>query len=308
MRWVVTGGAGFIGSHITEELAKTGEVVVIDTLSTGKYENIRTFVDSGKVTFVQGSVADLPLLMQQFKGVDGVFHQAAIPNVQRSVDDPLLTHEANITGTLQVLIAARDAGVPKVVYASSSSVYGDTPTLPKEEAMVPRPLSPYAVQKLGGEYYCGVFSKLYGLPTVALRYFNVFGPRQDPASEYAAVVPKFITRLLAEKPPIIHGDGGQTRDFTYVKDVVQANIRAMTGTAEGVFNIANGSRISVKDLATKIGSIIGTSIDPIHEPSRPGDVRDSLADISRARNQLGFDPAYTLDQGLAETVQWFRKA
>ncbi|HZD43689.1 MAG TPA: NAD-dependent epimerase/dehydratase family protein, partial [Methanomicrobiales archaeon] len=282
MKYVVTGGAGFIGSHISEALADRGEVVIIDNLATGRMENIRDLTGRDGVTLVQGSVTDLPLLRRHFEGAACIFHQAAIPSVQRSVENPIATHEANITGTLNVLVAARDAAVPKVVSASSSSVYGDTPVLPKREDMSPQPLSPYAVSKLAGEHYSRVFTSLYPAPaTVSLRYFNVFGPRQDPASEYAAVVPKFITRILDGKPPLIYGDGNQTRDFTYVKDVVQANIRAMESDASGVYNIACGARISVNDLASKIARLMGVEIEPIHEPSRPGDVRDSLADISR---------------------------
>ena len=218
---VVTGGAGFIGSHLAEELSKRGhKVAILDNLFTGKRENVEPLLKEGKVEFIQGSITDSPLLYKLFQDVSYVFHEAAIPSVPRSVENPQAAHEANITGTLNVLLAAKDTGVKKVIYASSSSVYGDTPTLPKKEDMPPNPLSPYAVTKLSGEYYCRVFHRVYGLPTVCLRYFNVYGPRQDPASQYAAVIPRFINRILENKPPIIFGDGEQTRDFTFVKDVV----------------------------------------------------------------------------------------
>jgi len=231
MRYIVTGGAGFIGSNLADTLAQQHyNVIIIDNLATGRQENIEHLLDHPRVTFIEGSVTDLDLLMETFPGADGIFHQAAIPSVPRSVKDPIASNEANITGTLNVLVAAKDCGVSSVVAASSSSVYGDTPVLPKHEGMVPNPLSPYAVTKFAGECYGKVFSDLYGIRTVFLRYFNVYGPRQDPKSEYAAVIPRFITRLLAGRPPIIYGDGEQTRDFTFVADVVQANIRAWRAT------------------------------------------------------------------------------
>ncbi len=307
MRYIVTGGSGFIGSNLADELARKHDVVIIDNISTGRRVNSEHLLENERVTFVEGSITDLALLQDLFSGADGVFHQAAIPSVPRSVNDPISSNEANVTGTLNVLVAAKDCGVRKVVAASSSSVYGDTPVLPKHEAMQPNPLSPYAVSKLADEYYGKVFSELYGIQTVFLRYFNVFGPRQDPNSEYAAVIPKFITRLLDNRPPTIYGDGGQTRDFTFVRDVVQANIRAMESDAQGVFNIACGRRISLNDLASILMDIIGVRVDPVYEPVRAGDVRDSLADISRAREAFGYDPQYTVEEGLAETVEWFRK-
>ena len=224
----------------------------------------------------------------------------------RSVKDPLASNEANVTGTVKVLVAAKDCGVPAVVTASSSSVYGDTPVLPKHEGMIPNPLSPYAVTKFADEGYGKVFSDLYGIRTVFLRYFNVFGPRQDPKSEYAAVIPKFVTRLLAGQPPVIYGDGEQTRDFIFVADVVRANIQAMEGDARGVFNIAGGRRISLNELAARLSGIAGMHARPLYGPVRPGDVRDSLADISRARDAFGFSPRSTVDEGLRETVAWFR--
>lgn len=278
---------------------------MLDNLSTGHIENIEPLIQEGRISFVQGSVTDLPLLQRVFEGADGVFHQAALPSVQRSVENPMATHEANVTGTLNVLIAARDCGVKKVVMASSSSVYGNTPTLPKREDMVPAPLSPYAVSKLADEHYASVFSDLYGLSAVCLRYFNVFGPRQDPNSQYAAVIPNFLMRVLDGRPPLIDGDGEQTRDFTYVKNVVQANIRAMESDAEGAFNIACGERTSINALARAIMDLAGADLEPVHRERRAGDVRDSLADITRAREAFGYEPAYSLEDGLAETIRWF---
>ncbi len=301
MKVVVTGGAGFIGSNLAGELSRRYEVTVLDDLATGRESNL-TDLD---VEFVRGSILDADLLAETFRDARYVFHEAALPSVQRSVEDPARSNLVNVDGTLEVLIAARDAGVAKVVLASSSSVYGDTPVLPKVESMIPAPMSPYAVSKLADEHYARVFSGLYGLPTVSLRYFNVFGPRQDPTSQYAAVIPNFITRILAGTPPVIHGDGRQTRDFTFVRDVVSANILAAESDAVGVFNIACQKRIDLLDLATTIMDLVGTRIEPVHEPSRPGDVRDSLADISRARDAFGYAPAYTLADGLKETIAWF---
>lgn len=305
MNVVVTGGAGFIGSNLAEELIKKHEVTVIDNLSTGKIDNLDTIID--KINFINGSITDLQLLKEAFSNVDTVFHEAAIPSVQRSVDNPLASNEANVDGTLKVLIAAKECNVRKVVYASSSSAYGDTPVLPKREDMTPNPRSPYAVSKLTGEYYCRVFSDVYGLKTACLRYFNVYGPRQDPMSQYAAVIPRFITRILAHESPVIYGDGKQTRDFTFVKDVVKANILAMRGDSEGVFNIACAKRVSLNDLADKIMAITGINVDPIYEMARPGDVRDSLADISSAQAKLGYEPDFNLDSGLEGTIKWFQK-
>jgi UDP-glucose 4-epimerase len=311
---VVTGGAGFIGSHLAEELVRRGyDVLIMDDLSTGKRENIVPLLSpithhpSPVTRFVEGSITDLPLLQKLFQGVDYVFHQAAIPSVPRSIENPQASHEANITGTLNVLIAARDNSVKKVIYASSSSVYGDTPTLPKKEDMSPNPQSPYAVTKLCGEYYCRVFSDVYGFPTVCLRYFNVYGPRQDPNSQYAAVVPRFIKRVSEESPPIIFGDGEQTRDFTFISDVVEANILAAESDAKGVFNIGGGERrITINALARLVTNIMGKNVEPIHEEPRPGDIKHSLADISRAR-AFGYEPKYNLEEGLKETVKGFRQ-
>ena len=308
MKYIVTGGAGFIGSHIVEELAQQKhEVVILDNLFSGKMENIESFLKKKKVTFVKGSITDLSILKEIFKGADGIFHEGEIASVPRSIANPLATNEANVTGTLNVLIAARDCGVRKVLFASSSSVYGNTPTLPKREDMPPNPLSPYAVSKLTGEHYLKVFSEVYGLKTLSLRYFNVFGPRQDPKSEYAAVIPRFIIKIFSHESPTIYGDGSQTRDFTYVKDVVQANIRAMESDAEGVFNVAYCKRIDLNELASQIMEITGITVPLVYEPPRTGDVRDSLADIRRAQEAFGYAPEYTVRSGLEETIAWYRK-
>ncbi len=309
MRIVITGGAGFIGSNLAEELSKDeerdNEVFILDDLSTGRIENIQTLKKFDQQTFVRGSITDLNLLNELFKDVDYVFHQAAIPSVPRSIEDPMRTNEVNVKGTLNVLIAARDGGVKKVIYASSSSVYGDTPELPKREDMTPNPLSPYAVTKLMGEYYCSVFNEVYGLKTIALRYFNVYGPRQDPYSDYAAVIPRFVNRVLENKPPLIYGDGLQTRDFTFVNDTVRANILAMRSNATGIFNIASGRRISIKELAELIMKMVGKNLKVVFEEPRKGDVRHSLADISKARAELGYEPNYSLEKGLEEAIRWF---
>jgi UDP-glucose 4-epimerase len=308
MKYIITGGAGFIGSHIVEELTQQKhEVVIFDNLFSGKMENIQPFLKKKNVTFVQDSITQLSVLKKIFEGADGIFHEGAIASVPRSIANPLATNEANVTGTLNVLIAARDCGVRKVLFASSSSVYGNTPTLPKQEDMIPNPLSPYAVSKLTGEHYLKVFSEVYGFKTLSLRYFNVFGPRQDPQSEYAAVIPRFITKILRHESPTIYGDGRQTRDFTYVKDVVQANIRAMESDAQGMFNVAYCKRIDLNELANMIMEITGITVPLIYEPPRTGDVRDSLADIRRAQEAFGYAPEYTVKTGLKETIAWYRK-
>ena len=387
---VVTGGAGFIGSHLAEALVGRGyRVIILDDLSTGKLDNIAHLLDpschtgrrspggqsprhpaeiatspdsigglamtkggvsgndkgqnldgngvkrgtasagdapgdrhgqtqsglamtegrgvGGGVEFIEGSITDLALLGELFRGVQYVFHQAAVPSVPRSIAAPQASHEANATGTLNVLIAARDNAVKKVVYASSSSVYGDTPTLPKREDMSPDPRSPYAVAKLAAEHYCRVFHLVYGLPTACLRYFNVYGPRQDPDSQYAAVIPRFIRLALNGRPPVIYGDGEQTRDFTFIRDVVEANISSAEGEASGVFNIGCGHRISINTLAGLILGLLDSKVTPAHEEPRPGDVLHSLADISRAR-AFGYNPRYGLEQGLQETIAALRKA
>ncbi len=299
---VVTGGAGFIGSHLAEELANRGHhVIVLDDLSTGKLENIETFVNRDNVEFVQGSITELPVLQRLVQGAEYVFHQAAIPSVPRSIEDPVATHQVNATGTLNVLLAARDNAVRKVVYASSCAVYGDSPDLPSREDTPPRPLSPYAVTKLAGEYYCRVFQEVYGLSTVSLRYFNVFGPRQDPTSDYAAVIPRFIARVSAGQPPIIFGDGEQTRDFVFVKDVVEANILAAESGASGLYNVGTGQAVSINQLASLIVNISKKDLKPIHQEPRPGDIRHSLADIAESRN-CGYDPECELEEGLRRTM------
>ena len=303
---VVTGGVGFIGSHLSEELVSRGYYVVIfDDLSTGKMENIEALLNNENVEFSRGSITNLRLLNELFQGIDYVFHQAAIPSVPRSIENPMASHNVNITGTLNVLFAARDCNIRKVVCASSSSVYGDTPQLPKVEDMVPNPLSPYAVSKLAGEYYSQVFQQNYGLQTVCLRYFNVYGPRQDPESQYAAVIPKFIMSIAQKTPPVIFGDGEQSRDFTFVKDVVEANILAAESEASGIFNIGSGKSITINQLAKLTANLLGNySINPIHEEPRPGDIKDSLADITRAKT-FGYSPKYDFEKGLYETVGSF---
>ncbi|HOX26339.1 MAG TPA: SDR family oxidoreductase [Candidatus Krumholzibacteria bacterium] len=307
-RYVVTGGAGFIGSHVAEALAGLDHtVVVIDDLSTGHKHNLTGF--SERITFVEGSITDLALLKRHFRDAEVVFHQAALASVPRSVADPLASNDVNVTGTLNVFLAARDLGVRRVVYAASSSAYGDSEVLPKREDMPARPLSPYAVTKYVDELYGKIFTDLYGLPTIGLRYFNVFGPRQDPESQYAAVVPLFITRFLAGISPTINGDGGQSRDFTYIDNVVHANLRAAAAgpAADGlVYNIACGASVTIQELCLEIRRLVGSEVAPTYGPSRVGDVRHSLADISQARRLLGYEPAVSLAAGLERTVAWYR--
>lgn len=305
---VVTGGAGFIGSHLAEELEKEKyHVVIIDNLCTGRMENIERLIRKETVEFIEASISNLPLLRRLFSGATYVFHQAAIPSVPRSIDHPLASHKANITGTLNVLLAARDNEVKKVIYASSSSVYGETPMLPKKEDMAPNPQSPYAVTKLTGEHYCHAFKRVYGLPTVCLRYFNVYGPRQDPNSSYAAAIPRFIKRVSEGKPPIIFGDGKQTRDFTYIKDVIAANILAAEGEATGVCNIARGENVTINEVVRIVCKLINNFryVEPIYKEPRVGDVKHSLADISKAKN-FGYMPKYDLDRGLKETIEMWQ--
>jgi len=303
---VITGGAGFIGSHLAEELTRQGHhVIILDDLSTGKKENIEALLSKDNTEFIQGSITELPLLQKVFHGIHFVFHQAAVTSVTRSIKNPQPSHAVNATGTLNVLLAARENGVRKVIYASSSSVYGDTPTLPKKEDMPPNPQSPYAVSKLTGEYYCQVFQQVYALPTVCLRYFNVYGPRQDPDSPYAAVIPAFLRKLFQGDSPVIYGDGEQTRDFTFVKDVVAANILAAESKVTGIFNVGKGDRISINELAGLAIRLIGNSVEPIHKEPRPGDVRHSLADISQIK-AFGYRPKFSLEEGLRETIRSFQ--
>ena len=306
--YLITGGAGFIGSHIAERLVRGGHRVrVLDDFSSGKEANLESF--HGGVETVRGDIRDAALVNEAAKGVDIVFHEAALGSVPRSVADPLSTHEVNITGTLNVLLAARDAGVKRVVYASSSSVYGETPILPKHEQMTPQPLSPYALSKLVGEHYAEVFKQVYGFEVVALRYFNIFGPRQDLESQYAAVIPRFITALLTGKSPVVYGDGLQSRDFTYVDNVVDANLLASEadGAAGQAFNIACGGRYTLLELLAKLREMIGSEIEATHEPNRPGDVRDSQASIEAAEQVLGYRVSVGFEEGLRQTVEWYRK-
>ena len=307
-RYLVTGGAGFIGSHLSRGLLERGhQVVVLDNLSTGREENIADIIDD--LEFNVGSITDLDTVMKCCQGVDCVFHQAALPSVPRSVADPLTSDEHNIGGTLRVFWGAHQQGVRRVVYAASSSVYGDTEELPKHEGMQPRPMSPYAVNKRVSELYGSVFNNLYGLSTIGLRYFNVFGPRQDPNSQYAAVVPKFITAFLNGQAPVIHGDGLQSRDFTFIENVVEANLAACTAPPEAggrSYNIALGGRVTVKDLCFRIRDLVGAAIEPRYDETRPGDVKHSQADVSLARRHLNYQGTVDLDQGLERTVQWYR--
>ncbi len=311
--YLITGGAGFIGSHLTRALLADGaRVRVLDNFLTGRRENLADLAGNPSLAVVEGDIRDAGTVREASKGIRFVLHQAALPSVPRSVNDPATTLAIGVEGTLNVLLAARDAGCERLVYASSSSVYGNTPTLPKTESMLPTPLSPYAVSKLTGEHLCAAFTHLFRLPTVSLRYFNVFGPRQDPASQYAAVVPRFVTALLAGEPPVIYGDGEQTRDFTFIENVVRANRLACEAgePAWGLaVNVACGERISLKELARRIGVACGREeVAPRHDPPRPGDVRHSLADISRAGDLLGFRPQVGLDEGLRRTVEWYRGA
>jgi nucleoside-diphosphate-sugar epimerase len=307
-KYLVTGGAGFIGSNIAEELVKRGyEVRIIDNFLTGKKENISSLLD--KIELIEGDIRDYDACSSALDGVDFVLHQAALPSVPRSIEDPLLTTEINIKGTLNILLASREAEVKGFVFASSSSVYGDDPNLPKKEDNVGNPLSPYAVSKLAGEKYCRIFSQIFGLSTVCLRYFNIFGPRQDPSSQYAAVIPNFITRMLKGESPTIFGDGEQSRDFTYVSNVVEANILASKaqGASGEVFNIACGEKTTVNSLALKLNEVLKEKISPSYDKPRPGDVRHSFADISKARKMLKYEPLVPFGKGLEETIRWYRE-
>jgi nucleoside-diphosphate-sugar epimerase len=306
--YLVTGGAGFIGSHLTEELVRRGERVrVVDSLITGKRQNLAHIPH---VEFIQGDLADPSMAQRAVAGVDYVLHQAAIPSVPRSVQDPMTSHRANVDAALNVLIAARDAGVKRVVYAGSSSAYGNAPTLPKVETMPAAPLSPYALQKFMAEEYCRLFTQLYGLETVTTRYFNVFGPRQDPSSPYSGVISLFISALLEGRQPTIYGDGGHTRDFTYVGNVVDGVLRAATAPAASgeVINVATGGRISLNDLFTTLRALIGARVEPIYADERAGDVRDSQADIGKAERILGYRPIVDFQDGLKKTVEWYRSS
>jgi UDP-glucose 4-epimerase len=307
--YLVTGGAGFIGSHLTEALVQRGACVrVLDNFCTGRRENIAHLAD--QIELIEGDICDLEAVRHAMQGVDYVLHQAALPSVPRSIADPLTSHHVNVTGTLNVLIAAREAGIKRVVYASSSSVYGNSPVLPKREDMPLAPISPYASSKLAGESYCQAFTHAYGLETICLRYFNVFGPRQDPESQYAAVIPKFITALLRGDRPTIYGDGHQSRDFTYVTNVVHANMLACSAdqAAGKVFNVAGGEQHTLLEIVTLLNRILGTALEPEFDPPRPGDVRHSLADTAQASHVLGYRPEIGLQTGLEYTAEWFRQA
>jgi nucleoside-diphosphate-sugar epimerase len=306
---LVTGGAGFIGSHLTERLLKEGyRVRVLDNFSTGRRENIMPMLD--QIELIEADLRDENSVNNAVEGADYILHQAALGSVPRSIDDPLTTHECNLTGTLKLLIAAHAASTRRFVYASSSSVYGNTPTLPKVETMPNAPLSPYALSKLGGEIYCQLFSAIYGLETISLRYFNVFGPRQDERSQYAAVIPRFASAMLSGQAVMVYGDGEQTRDFTYVDNVVEANLLAMTATGKAVgevFNIACGNRYSVTALARELSYALECPLKIKHSQPRPGDVRDSFADINKAVELLGYQPQIDFQQGINKTARWFQE-
>lgn len=309
---MVTGGAGFIGSHIVEALIKKGyRVRVLDNFSTGKKENIDDAIKKcnpkNSIEIIKGDLRDKNSVNKAVRGIDYIFHLGALTSVARSVEDASTTSEVNILGTLNILNSAKENGVKRIIYASSSSAYGDSPKLPKREDMESNPISPYAVSKLAGEDYCKVFTRIHGLETVILRYFNVFGPRQDPDSEYAAVIPRFIKKIIQNTRPVIYGDGKQTRDFTNVNNVVEANLKAMKkkGIAGEVFNIACGERISLNQLAKEIGKIIKKEVKPVYTEARKGDIRDSLADISKAERLLGYKPKIGFQKGLEATVRYF---
>ncbi len=307
-RYLVTGGAGFIGSNICRRLIAEGcSVRVVDNLLTGKRGNLTPIV--GKIDFIEADIGAPEVARSAVRDIDVVLHQAALPSVPRSVDDPALTHQHCVDATFTLLLAARDAGVKRFVYAASSSAYGDTPTLPKVETMAPDPLSPYAVGKLVGEYYCSVFSRVFGLETVSLRYFNVFGPHQDPASQYAAAIPAFVTAILRDRPPTVYGDGEQSRDFTYVDNVVQANLLAARAkkTHGQVINVACGEAVTVNAIIGAINGLLGKDIEPLYAPPRPGDVRHSLADITAAKELIGYEPVIRFREGLEKSIDWYRR-
>jgi UDP-N-acetylglucosamine/UDP-N-acetyl-alpha-D-glucosaminouronate 4-epimerase len=307
--YLVTGGAGFIGSHIAERLVRDGHTVrVMDDLSSGYEGNLASIRD--EIEFIEGDIRDAQVVNEAVKGTHVVFHEAALGSVPRSVADPVTTHQVNITGTLNVFLAARDAGVRRVVYASSSSVYGETPVLPKREDMIPQPLSPYALSKLAGEHYASVFKHVYNFEIVSLRYFNIFGPRQDPESQYAAVIPRFITWLINGKAPVVYGDGLQSRDFTFVENVVNANLLAAEsdGIAGEAFNVACGGRYTLLDLLTKTKELLGSDIEPVHEAARAGDVRDSQASIEAAQQAFGYRVSVDFAEGLKKTIEWYQRS
>ena len=312
-KFLVTGGAGFIGSHIVEYLMKHGaaKVRVLDNLSTGFFKNLEPFSQHPSFEFIEGDICDVATCAKACAGIDYVLHQAALGSIPRSVKDPAATNATNVGGQLNILVAARDAGVKRVVYASSSSVYGDSKTLPKKEENIGKPLSPYAVSKYVNELYATVFGPIYKMEIVGLRYFNIFGPRQNPAGPYAAAIPLFIDALISNKQLFINGDGEQTRDFTFVENAVQANIRGLFTThaeAPGqVFNIARGGRTSINELFNVLKELTGSGLQPTYREERAGDIRDSLADVSKASALLGYAPAVTIGQGLEITLDWFKE-
>lgn len=306
--YLVTGGAGFIGSHLAEGLVRRGQRVrVLDNFLTGKRANLAHLGDA--VEIMEGDIRDLETCRRAVDGMEVVFHEAALPSVPRSVEDPFTTNEINIRGTLNMLWAAAKGGVRRLVFASSSSVYGDDPNLPKVEGVEGMPLSPYAVSKIVGEKYLQTFAKTFGLSTVSLRYFNVFGPRQDPFSQYAAAIPLFITRILEGRAPVIYGDGEQSRDFTFVDNIVEANLRAAEapGLSGEAFNVACAERITVNALTARIGQLLGRPVEPVYEPPRPGDIKHSFADIGRAVARMNFQPQILFDEGLKRTIQWYKE-
>jgi UDP-glucose 4-epimerase len=307
-KFLVTGGAGFIGSNICKKLVSDGCFVrIVDNLITGKKSNLKDFID--RIEFIEADMGDEEVARTAMKDIDVVVHQGALASVPRSVDDPAATHKHCVDATFTLLLAARDAGIKRFVYASSSSAYGDTPTLPKVETMRPQPLSPYAVGKLVGEYYCSVFYKVFELETISLRYFNVFGPHQDPTSQYAAAIPAFVTAILKDTPPTVFGDGLQSRDFTYIDNVVEANLLAARAahTAGDVVNIACAQAVTVNETIEIINAAVGKNIKPIYVDSRPGDVKHSLADISAAEKLIGFRPKVPFKQGLQLAIEWYRE-
>ena len=307
-KFLVTGGAGFIGSNLCKRLVTEGCFVrVVDNLLTGKRSNLAAIMD--KIEFVEADMGDPDVARSVMQGIDVVLHEGALPSVPRSVDDPASSHRHCVDATFTLLLAARDARVKRFVYAASSSAYGDTPTLPKVETIRPDPLSPYAVGKLVGEHYCSVFAKVYGLETIALRYFNVFGPQQDPASQYAAAIPACVTAILRDQPPTIYGDGEQSRDFTYIDNVVHANLLAARAkkTAGQVVNVACGEAVTVNAIIAMINRLLGKSVKPNYVPARVGDVKHSLADITAARELIGFEPVVPFREGLEKSIDWYRR-
>ena len=305
-KFLVTGGAGFIGSNICKKLISQGCFVrVIDNLLTGKKSNLAGIID--KIEFLEADMGDETIAKAAMKGIDVVLHQGAMPSVPRSIDDPAATHKHCVDATFNLLLAARDAGIKRFVYAASSSVYGDSPTLPKIETMPSNPLSPYAVAKLVGEYYCSVFYKVFGLETISLRYFNVFGPNQDPTSQYAAAIPAFVTSILQDKSPTIYGDGEQSRDFTFIDNVVEANLLAAGAkhTAGEVINIACGQAVTFNEIIDMINNFVGKKVNPVYALSRRGDVKHSLADIALAKKTIGYKPVVTFRDGLQKAIKWY---